>query len=288
MKILIIGGGGMAGHKFVQILRKHFEVWTTIRKSAGDYAEFNIFDKKRTFDNINVENLDSVEKIVKDIKPDVVVNCVGVIKQLPAAKNVVPTLQLNSILPHRLADLTGKYNSRLITLGTDCVFSGVKGNYTETDVPDALDLYGRSKNFGEIVSENCLTLRTSIIGRELLTRNSLVEWFLSNRNGKIAGYVNAVFSGFPTIVLANIVAGLIIDHKNLEGLYHLSSEPINKFDLLNLLKKAFEIEVEIEPSPNFYIDRSLDSTKFRKATGFTTQTWEEMIREMSADPTAYK
>ena len=217
-----------------------------------------------------------------------VINAVGIIKQLPSSKDIKQSLLINSIFPHNLAELTRKYELRLITVSTDCVFSGKKGNYNEEDIPDATDVYGKSKNLGEVVSENCLTLRTSIIGREIFTRNSLVEWFLSNNDKTVKGYKNAVFSGFPTIILADIFADLILNHEKLQGLYHLSSEPINKFDLLSLLKGAFGVEVEIEPFQDFYIDRSLDSSKFRQSTGFLPLKWTEMIQIMAEDQTAYQ
>lgn len=275
----------MLGHKLLQKLSERFDVWATVRSEAEPLGNFNIFDNRRLFENVSVENTGEIDKIIGEIKPDAVINAVGIIKQLPTSKDIVQTLTVNSIFPHRLAEISNKHNSRLINFSTDCVFSGSKGNYTENDLPDAMDLYGKSKNFGEVIAENCLTLRTSIIGRELSTAHSLVEWFLSNRGKKIKGYVNAVFSGFPTVVIAEIIADLLINHKNLQGLYHLSASPINKFDLLNLLKKQYKFDVEIEPFEDFYMDRSLDSTAFRKATGFKPQSWEKMIQTMVADPT---
>ncbi len=244
MKILIIGGSGMLGHKLVQVLSGNFDVWTTIRAKSNIFDEFKIFDRVRTYENINVENIDEIEKIITTIEPDVVINAVGIIKQSAASKDIVQTLTINSIFPHRLAEITKKYDARLISFSTDCVFSGKKGNYKEEDLADAVDLYGRSKNLGEVMANNCLTLRTSIIGRELFSAKSLVEWFLSNRGKQVKGYVNAIFSGFPTIVISEIIADLIVKHKNLQGLYHLSSEPINKFDLLNLLKREYKIYIE--------------------------------------------
>lgn len=194
---------------------------------------------------------------------------------------------LNAIFPHRLAEIAGITGARLINISTDCVFDGKKGNYNEEDLPDATDVYGKSKNLGEVTGNNCLTLRTSIIGRELQTNHSLVEWFLSNRGKKVKGFVNAVYSGFPTIVLADIIAALIENHKNLSGLYHVSSEPINKYELLRLINEAYQAGVEIEPFDDFRIDRSLDSTKFRKETGIFPADWPEMIKRMADDKTPY-
>lgn len=277
----------MLGHKLVQQFQEKFDVWTTFRGKSERYEKFGIFEKNKVFENINVEEIDSIENVVKTVKPDVIINAVGIIKQLPSSKNTVKTLQVNSIFPHQLADIAGEHNSRLITISTDCVYNGKKGNYSEGDVPNATDLYGKSKNLGEVDKENCLTLRTSIIGRELETSHSLVEWFLSNEGKKVNGFVNAIYTGFPTIVLADILEDLIINHRQLEGIYHVSSEPINKYDLLKLLKKAYNLSIEIEPYEDFQIDSSLNSDKFRKETGFSPMNWEKMIEKMAADQTVY-
>ncbi|MDQ3323072.1 MAG: SDR family oxidoreductase [Acidobacteriota bacterium] len=287
MKIFIIGGGGMLGHKLVQSWRDKFEVWTSLRSGIADYEKFNIFDPKKTYENINVKNTEQIEEIIGEVKPRVIVNAVGIIKQLPESKDIVNTLEINSIFPHLLKEIAEKFDSRLINISTDCVFSGSKGNYNEEDVPDAADLYGKSKNLGEVTGKGCLTLRTSIIGRELLTKHSLAEWFFASDGGKVKGFKKAVFSGFPTIVLADILSELIENHKRLEGLYHLSGGAIDKFSLLNLLKNAYKLNVEIEPDDDFCIDRSLDSTKFRAATGFRPASWTEMIDLMAKDQTSY-
>ena len=288
MKVLIIGGGGMLGHKLVQILNDKFEVYTTIKGKFSDYKNFLPFPKKHTFENVNVEDIESVKRIIEQIKPDVVFNAVGLIKQLPSSKNVIKTLSINSIFPHQLNELAEEFQFRLLTVSTDCVFNGEKGNYKETDISDAFDLYGKSKNLGEVTGDNCLTLRTSIIGRELKTSHSLVEWFLSNRGKKVKGFVNAIYTGFPTIVLSHIVADLIKNYPKLNGLYHISSEPINKFKLLQLINIAYEANIEIELSEDFVIDRSLDSTKFRGATGFKPLEWKQMIELMANDRTFYQ
>lgn len=278
----------MLGHKLVQQWKDKFDVWATIRGDLQNYERFGLDGKKNTIENVDVEDIRLVEEVIRRIRPQVIVNAVGLIKQLPTAKNVIKTLTINSIFPHQLADLSQKYKARLITVSTDCVFSGEKGKYTETDISDANDLYGKSKNLGEITAENCLTIRTSIIGREINTAHSLVEWFLSNRGGKVKGFVNAVYSGFPTIILADIMAEIIEKYKNLSSLYHISSEPINKYELLRLVNEAYHAGVEIEPEENFKIDRSLDSTKFREATGFVPLDWKEMIKMMAADDGLYR
>ncbi len=287
MKVLIIGGGGMLGHKLVQIFDKKVDVWATIRNGFEDYKAYKIFNQEKIIENVNVEQIKSIEKVIEKIRPEVVINAVGVIKQIPTAKDVIGTLSINSIFPHQLLELSRKFDFRLICISTDCVFSGKTGNYTETDLPDAHDLYGRSKQLGEIIAENCLTLRTSIVGRELKTAHSLVEWFFTQQGKSVRGFKNAVFSGFPTIILAEILLDIIENYPKLKGLYHVSSEPINKFDLLHLIKSAYQIEIEIELFEDFVIDRSLDSTKFREAIDFKPLDWHQMIERMAEDNALY-
>lgn len=287
MKVLIFGANGMLGHKLVQTLQKRFDVYATLRTNSADFIRFGIINSERIIDGVEVENLDVVQKVFDISKPDVIINAVGIIKQLPMSKEVIKTLKINSIFPHQLAQSAQATGARLITISTDCVFNGRKGNYAEEDVSDAEDLYGKSKNLGEVCAPGCLTLRTSIIGRELRTSHSLVEWFLSNRGKKVKGFTKAVYSGFPTIILADIITDLIENHKNLQGLYHVSSEPISKFDLLCLLKEFYKVPIEIEPYTDFETDRSLNSSKFRKETGFAPLGWEKMIEKMARDPTPY-
>ena len=277
----------MLGHKLVQILNGNFDVYATLRGRYIDYKKFGIFKPDKTFENVSADALEKIKRIITKVKPDVIINAIGIIKQLPDSKNTIEVLLINSIFPHQLAELAGENGARLINISTDCVFDGKKGFYNETDVPNAADLYGKSKNLGEVTEGNCLTIRTSIIGRELETKHSLVEWFLQNEDKMVKGFVNAIYTGFPTIVLAEIIGDIIENHDDLSGLYHISSEPINKFDLLNLIKDAFQIEKEIEPFQGFEIDRSLDSTKFKLETNFKPQSWKEMIRLMSEDSDTY-
>ncbi len=277
----------MLGHKLIQILQTKFSVTTTLRRNSADFNDFKIFNSEKIFSNVDVENFDVIQNILKACQPDVIINAVGIIKQIPTSKEVIKTLKINSIFPHQLSQLSQASGARLITISTDCVFNGRKGSYTEEDISDAEDLYGKSKNLGEVSASGCLTLRTSIIGRELQTSHSLVEWFLSNRGGAVNGFTNAIYTGFPTIVVAEIILDLIENHKNLQGLYHVSSKPINKFNLLCLLKNFYKVPIEIRPFADFKIDRSLDSTKFRNETGFVPLDWEEMIEKMVRDPTPY-
>ncbi len=288
MRILIFGSTGMLGHKLVQMLGAKFDVWATIKSDFPEVERFDIFARDRAVERVDVSDVVSVRSAIETAKPDVVINAVGIIKQLQPLEDAVQTLAINSVFPHLLAALSREYGFRLITVSTDCVFNGEKGNYTETDLPNARDLYGISKFLGEVKYDNCLTIRTSIIGEELAANHSLVEWFLSNRGQTVRGYVNAIYSGFPTNVLAEILSGIIADHPQLHGVYHVSSDSISKFELLRLLNEYYQANVTIEAYEEFVIDRSLDSSAFRRATGFEPRGWREMIEQMAADSTPYE
>ena len=289
MRVLIFGANGMLGHKLYQTLQGDFEVYGTVRSDFEPLRKFGFFNEEAIIPDINVLDHQAVRQTVERLRPDCVINAVGVIKQVMAVGDPVATLAINSIFPRRLADLASEMGFRLLTISTDCVFDGKRGNYSETDVPDATDLYGISKLLGEAArSSRVLTLRTSLVGRELQGRNSIIEWFLANRGGTVEGYTTAIYSGFPTIVLAEIIADLIANRPDLSGVYHVSSEPISKYDLLKLVNEAFNAGVTIEPSEDVVIDRSLDSSKFRSEVGFEPQSWPEMIEAMADDPTPYE
>jgi len=286
-RILILGAGGMLGHKLCQLYKQKYDLYYTVRSNFAKYQKYDIFDKERMIENLDVLDLDKVVNIFNDIKPDIVINCVGIIKQLKDAKDPILSIRINSLLPHQLAKICQPLNAKLFHISTDCVFNGKDGMYTEKSISNAEDLYGRTKYLGEVSAENALTIRTSIIGRELATANGLVEWFLANRNGKVKGFKQAIYVGFTTIAMAEIIEFIIEKHANLSGLYQISSEPIDKFSLLNIIKDKFGLKVEIESENEIKIDRSLDSSKFRNLTGFVPPTWEQMIENMADDSTPY-
>jgi len=285
MRLLILGGAGMLGHKLVQTFRGDFETWTTLRGAFHEYERFGIFDRERTIDGIDVTG--DLEPVMRRARPDVIVNCVGIIKQLAAARDPIPSITINSLLPHQLQRLAVSAGARLIHFSTDCVFDGAKGMYTESDSSDAKDLYGRTKFLGETSGAGALTIRTSIIGRELQSASGLVEWFLASRGGRVKGWRRAIYTGFTTNVMARIVRDLITNYSNLDGTIQVSSDPIDKYALLLLVRDAFHADVEVAPDDAVAIDRSLDSTRFRQLTGFTPPSWETMIEEMASDPTPY-
>jgi len=244
------------------------------------YQALQLFHPGNAYAGIDIRLIDGVRDVLDDFRPDAVVNAVGLVKQRPDADNAIDSIEINALFPHRLAALCAEFDVRLLHMSTDCVFSGRVGNYREDDTPDALDLYGRSKLLGELSKPHCLTLRTSIIGRELSRYSGLLEWFLAQK-GSVKGFRQAIFSGFTTIELARIIERLLADYPRAAGLYHVSSEPIAKYDLLALLRKALGIAIDIVPDDGLRIDRSLDSSRFRSEFDYRPPTWEQMADELA-------
>ena len=228
---------------------------------------------------VNALELSQLAYVFDQCGPDVVINCVGIIKQLDSVKNLRLLIETNALLPHRLADLSNRYGARLIHISTDCVFSGAKGMYKESDVADAADPYGRTKQLGETLASNAVTLRTSIIGHEVKRAVSLVDWFLSQR-GSVKGYRRAIFSGLPSVELARVIRDYVVPDREMTGLYHVAAEPIAKFDLLGLVAKEYHSEVNLVPDDTLVIDRSLDGQRFRERTGYIAAPWPTLVRSM--------
>lgn len=283
MKILILGASGMLGSTiFRHFSSIGFETIGTVRKLSSGYKN-DVPNHSKLIGNVEVLKEDSLIRLFAQTKPDVVINCIGLIKQLADVNDPLITLPINAMLPHRLATLSKACGARLIHFSTDCVFSGKKGGYSEEDESDALDLYGKSKFIGELHDyDNALTIRTSIIGHGLTPNSSLVDWFLS-RKDKIYGYKNAIFSGLPTIEIASILEKYVIPNETLHGLYHVSAKPISKFDLLNLVARQYDNDIEIISKEDFFIDRSLLSDRFHEKTGYVAATWPELISLMHQD-----
>ena len=278
----------MLGHKMVQVFAGEFETWTTVRGSAAAYAQYGLIHADRVIEGVDALNFESLTAAIERIQPQAVINCIGIIKQLPTASDPVLNLTINSLLPHRLQRLCQAGGARLIHFSTDCVFSGRKGMYTEDDPSDALDLYGRTKFLGETSGEGALTIRSSVIGRELTTTSGLVEWFLAQRGRLVQGYTRAIYSGFTTRMMARIVRSILLDHPALCGTVQVSSAPINKYDLLVLLRDAYGVTVDIVPDDTVQMDRTLDSSRFREMTAFVPPSWSDMIGEMASDATPYE
>ena len=288
MKILIVGGKGMLGHRLWMDLSAAHDVWGTVRENADSLPPLHGIVRTNICEHVDALQFETVRHIVQTIKPDVVINCVGLIKQRENAKEPILAIDINTRFPHLLATLCKQQEVRLIHISTDCVYSGQKGMYKESDPTDARDLYGRTKALGEVdYLEYGLTIRTSLIGREINTRYSLLEWFLS-QNGTVKGFQKAIFSGFPTGAISQVLQDVILPRADLHGLYHVAAEPINKYDLLLLFKEAYNSWITVERDTVMTIDRSLDATRFHAETGFVPTPWPEMIRQMAADTTPYE
>lgn len=279
-RVLVLGASGMLGSAVFKFFLADdgLDVYGTLRSSRfvryfGDEA------RDRLIVGIDVENTDGLLTLFAKLRPDVVVNCIGLVKQLADADDPLLAIPINSMLPHRLARMCALIDARLVHLSTDCVFSGKKGKYLESDLADATDLYGRSKLMGEVDYPNAITLRTSIIGHELDGARSLIGWFLAQQK-KVRGFRRAIFSGLPTVEIARVLKNHVFPNPQLHGLYHLSAEPINKYELLSLVALLYGKSIEIEPDDGFVIDRSLNSERFREATGFAPSDWPDLVISM--------
>ena len=282
MRVLILGGDGMLGHQLLGTLSGDHEIRVTLRREEDAYRAHRRFDGGNAFFGVDVRDHDRLLDVFAGFRPQAVVNAAGVVKQRPEAKDPMTSLEINALFPHRLARLCAAAGARLVHLSTDCVFSGRKGSYRETDLPDPEDLYGRTKLLGELREAPALTLRSSIIGLEIGRKQGLVEWFLASR-GAVRGFRRAVFSGLTTQEMARLVGRLLVAHPDLSGLFHVASTPIDKYTLLSRLARALgRDDVQIEVDDGLACDRSLSPEAFRGATGYVAPSWDDMLRELAA------
>lgn len=290
-KVLIIGAAGMLGHKLCQLLPEMgYSVAATVRKSADDYQGYDtVFNQTELIGGIDVLAEGALQRALEQANPDVVINCVGVIKQRKEAEDRYLSVGINSWLPHHMAMLCDQIGARLIHLSTDCVFDGQRGSYKEDDTSNATDLYGKSKYLGETDSnqKNAVTIRTSIIGRELTDpKQSLIEWFLSQNGNTIKGFTKAIYTGFTTNEMARIIAK-IIETPEIHGLFQVASDPINKYDLLAMLRDKMKLDIQINEDNDFFCDRSMIMDRFTKETGYEAPSWDDMLTELANDKTPY-
>jgi dTDP-4-dehydrorhamnose reductase len=288
---VVIGGAGMLGHKMFQVLHREYSgTLGTVRSDAQRelLRQVGLPCGSEVLSGVDVMDLAALERLLGGLRPDVIVNCVGIIKQRSEAACAIPSIAINSLLPHKLAEMAGCWGGRVIHFSTDCVFSGRKGNYAEDDLSDAEDLYGKTKFLGEVAAPNALTIRTSIIGRELEEHRSLLDWFPSNNHGRVRGFSRVMFSGVSTNYLAEFVARAIREHPDLSGLYQLASQPVSKHDLLGILRSAYGFDIEILPDESEISDRSLDPGKLARAISFNRPAWTDLAAQLAADPTLYE
>ncbi len=280
-KILILGGNGMIGHQLFKSYNSKYTVMTTLRNKESYYDKLKIFNKKNSFFEVNILDFQSLETTIKNFEPNFIINAIGITKQKVDKVDKDECVAVNTHFPHELAKLCKNNNIKLIHLSTDCVFSGIKGNYNESDPTDCNDLYGKSKAGGEVTNnQNVLTIRKSTIGFEIHQNHGLLEWFLSQK-GDIHGYKNAIFSGVTTLELSRIIENIFLKYRDIYGLWHVSGEPINKYDLLLKIKKFFKMpDVNIIIDHNIVYDRTLDGNKFLKHTNYIVPDWNQMINDL--------
>ena len=288
MRIVVLGATGMLGHKLWQRLSDRFpDTCALIRRQRTDLRNHGLFDRGQVLDGIDVSEFAVLRSALERLRPDVIINCVGVTKRREAAVDPVPSMTLNALLPHHLAAWGQRHGSKLIHFSTDCVFDGRAGGYTEESLTNAEDLYGRTKALGEIAAPNALTIRSSFIGRELTNGTELLEWFLAQRGRKVSGFRQALYTGVSSIYLADLVADILLRRPELNGLYNLASEVVSKLDLLSLARDKFGIDVEIQPDDSYVCKRNLDGSHLRSQLGSGPPPWEQMMADLAADPTPY-
>lgn len=281
MRVLILGGDGMLGHRLFLGLKPCHQVAVTLRGERSAYHRFGLFAGPDTLDRIDARDDAGLAAAVATVQPAVVINAIGIVKQHPSADDIGQCEAINARLPHRLAALCRTAGARLVHISTDCVFAGTRGNYREDDPADALDLYGRTKRQGEVAGPGCLTLRTSIIGLELHRNHGLIEWYL-RRRGPVPGFTGAIFSGLTTTELTRVI-GRLLDRPDLDGLFHVASQPISKCTLLQRLtvRLGREARVTVVPTDGVRCDRSLCGDRFAAATGYTAPSWDDMLDELA-------
>lgn len=279
-RVLVLGATGMLGHQVVRRFAADWEVHATVR-TPSDARPFAL---SATLHELDAGRPEALASVLADLRPELVVNCIGIVKQLSEASLPIPSIRVNALFPHVAAQLSIDAGARFVHISTDCVFSGslpLGEAYREDSPTDADDLYGRTKLLGEVVEGGALTLRTSIIGWELTRASGLLEWFSSQEGEVVRGFTQAIFSGLTTAALSTVIAEIADSHPTLRGLYHVSAEPISKYALLGLIRDALDLDVAIEPVDVPVINRALDSTRLRDATGIRIPSWHTMIEELA-------
>jgi dTDP-4-dehydrorhamnose reductase len=290
-KVLVLGAGGMLGHKLFEVLRERFP--GTRAALLGDvrsprFSQVSLLQGSDVSSGVDVMDTATLRRFLEDLKPDYIINAVGIIKQRVESASAVPSIAINSLLPHQLAAISASWGGRIIHFSTDCVFDGLRGDYRETDLPNATDLYGRSKALGEVTTGNALTLRTSIIGRELVQHKSLLDWFLSQNHKKLRGYKRVIYSGVTTNQMAEVVTLIIRSFPALSGLYQVVANPISKYDLLVLLRDSYGLDIEITPDDREVSDRSMNGDKLRTTIGYVSPDWDTLVRNLASDSASYE
>ena len=282
MKIVILGSNGLLGNTISKYFfeRADYQTIAVLR----NYSKLKLFNQKYHKNFLIIENIldyDKTKQKLQRLRPDVLINCLGITnkEKIENSRQIENIININSLLPHRLQRICSEMGTRLIHLSTDCIFSGSRGLYSENDIPDPIDIYGRSKLLGELDLENTLTIRKSVIGHELVSKKGLLEWFL-NQNRSVQGYKNVIFSGLTVLELAKLIDKYIFPRSDLKGILNISGESISKFDLLKIISDIYNKSIEIIPNQSIKINRTLNSSQFNKLTGYRPNTWPELIKSM--------
>ncbi|HEX7950083.1 MAG TPA: SDR family oxidoreductase [Candidatus Limnocylindrales bacterium] len=281
-RILVVGANGMLGHQAIRTLAPDFEVWGACRRPE-DLPDLGV-PRQRILGGLDATRKDSAMALIEESQPALVINAAGIVKQREQAKAAIPSISVNSLWPHVLAEACTAFGARMVHVSTDCVFSGARGMYVESDPPDDFDLYGRSKLLGEVTDRpGVVTLRTSIIGWQLGEPTGLVAWFAAHRGEPLKGFTKAIFSGLTTRALTEVIRDVVLPDQGLSGLWHVSADPVDKYSLLVTLAMHLGWDVDIRPVDQPVIDRSLDSSRFRDRTGWRPRSWDEMLAELAGD-----
>lgn len=273
----------MLGHRLFRHLKDAHDTRVTLRKDLGAYADHGLFSAADSYAGTDVRSTERLIEVLADFTPHAVVNAVGIVKQRATAGEAIPSIEINALLPHRLALACRMIGARFIHMSTDCVFAGTRGAYSESDISDATDLYGRTKFLGEVSARNCVTLRSSIVGLELSRKTGLIEWFLAQR-GTIRGYECAIYSGLTTAEMARVIERVLVRDTDLSGVWQVASASISKHALLvQLAEKLGRTDLTIVRDRQFLCDRSLNGKGFCERTGYAPPTWDAMLDELAQE-----
>ena len=289
MKVCVLGSGGLLGHMLIRVLSGPHDVYGSTREKVSKYSPLARFlPVEKWIDEVDAAEPSSIKRVFEKNQFDIAINCIGLIKQRSDQVDDRLMMSVNGEFPHKLAEIANSSGARVIQISTDCVFSGIKGNYVETDTPDPVDTYGRSKLLGELNDSTNVTIRTSHIGPELGRHTSFFDWVLGSENQTVNGYMGAIYSGFSTRVSAQLI-GVLLERFDLYGnVWHLASKPISKFELIELINSVFDLKIQLVEDRQYTCDRSLKMDSLNKRFEFTAPTWRAMIEAMHLDQRNYQ
>jgi dTDP-4-dehydrorhamnose reductase len=280
MKVLILGADGMIGHKMAQTLDedKGIELILNSRSKSKNLKE--LYPSCKIYDYDFLEK--DIEELLEKTNPDFVINAVGITIRR-GVENIKTSSLINSIFPYKIEAWVSKNNKRSIHFSTDCVYSGKQGNYLDNDEPDSKDIYGITKGEGEVNSKNTLTIRSSMIGREIFNKTELLEWAISSRDKKIKGFDKTIYSGVTTLWMSKTISKILKYFPELSGIYNISSEPISKYDLITKINYHFKLNLDIVTDSSFFSNKSLNSNKFFSKTDLEKPDWDSMLASLYGD-----